>query len=56
MGTRNEDYPDGVYRHAENVLVTNSEDQMLVQVQNSYSNKKLTSIDFGDGITYYRSL
>jgi hypothetical protein len=40
--------PDGVYRHAENVLVTNSEAH-VGSVQN-YSNKKLTSIDFGDGI------
>lgn len=39
--------PDGEYRHAENVLVQNSEGSEEGSVQNSFSNKKLTNIDFG---------
>jgi hypothetical protein len=41
---------DGEYRHAENVLVLNSEGSDVGAVQNSYSNKQLTNIDFGGGI------
>jgi hypothetical protein len=33
-------------------LVTNLEGSDVGSVQNSYSNKKLTSIDFGDGIIH----
>ncbi len=39
--------PDGTYRHAENILVTQSEGSDVGSVQNSYSNKKITNIDFG---------
>jgi len=36
------------YRHAENVLIINSEGSDVGSVQNSYSNKKLTNYDFGE--------
>lgn len=42
--------PDGEYRHAENVLVQNSEGSEEGSVQNSYSNKRLTNINFGTNV------
>ncbi|TDD77113.1 Ig-like domain-containing protein [Flavobacterium caseinilyticum] len=38
---------DGDYRHAENILVLDSEGSDVGAIQNSLSNRKLTSIDFG---------
>ena len=40
--------PDGMVRHAENVLIINSEGSDIGSIQNSYSNKKLTNFNFGD--------
>lgn len=40
--------PDGMVRHAENVLIVNSESSDIGSIQNSYSNKKLTFYNFGD--------
>jgi len=39
--------PPGKYRHAENVLILNSEGSDAGAVNKSYSNKKLTNYDFG---------
>jgi hypothetical protein len=39
--------PEGMFRHAENILITQSEGSDVGSVQNSYSNKKLTNINFG---------
>ena len=39
--------PSGKYRHAENVLILNSEGSDVGAVNKSYSNKKLTNYDFG---------
>jgi hypothetical protein len=38
---------DGEYRHAENVMVLDSEGSDVGAVQNSFSNRKLTNINFG---------
>jgi len=38
---------DGDYRHAENILVLDSEGSDVGAIQNSLSTRKLTSIDFG---------
>lgn len=38
---------DGDYRHAENILVLDSEGSDVGAIQNSLSNRQLTSIDFG---------
>lgn len=38
---------EGLYRHAENILVLDSEGSDVGTVQNSFSNKKLTNINFG---------
>jgi hypothetical protein len=42
--------PDGVFRHAENVLIAQSEGSDVGSIQNSYSNKQLTNYDFGEGV------
>jgi hypothetical protein len=39
--------PEGMFRHAENILITQSEGSDVGSVQNSYSNKKITNINFG---------
>jgi hypothetical protein len=38
---------DGQYRHAENILILESEGSDLGAVQNSFSNKKLTNLNLG---------
>jgi len=38
----------GFFRHAENVLIVQSEGSDVGAIENAYSNKKLTNIDFGD--------
>jgi len=42
--------PNGVYRHAENIDVINSEGSDLGAVENSLSNKLLTFFDIGDNV------
>jgi len=42
--------PDGAYRHAENVIILNSEGSEVGSVQNSLSNKQLTNYDFGTNV------
>jgi len=39
--------PDGEYRHAENIEISNSEGSEVGSVQNSFSNKKMTSLSLG---------
>lgn len=39
--------PDGEYIDALNVIISNSEGSDVGAIQNSYSNKKLTNVDFG---------
>ncbi|MBC7845574.1 MAG: Ig-like domain-containing protein [Flavobacterium sp.] len=39
--------PEGEYRHAENIEIANSEGSDVGSVQNSFSNKKMTSLSLG---------
>lgn len=40
--------PDGQYRHAENIIITDSEGSDIGAVQNCLSNKKLTNLNLGN--------
>lgn len=40
--------PDGLYRHAENIIVLDSEGSDVGEVQNALSNRQLTFIDLGE--------
>jgi hypothetical protein len=42
--------PDGEFRHAENILVVNSEGATVGSVQKSFSNKKMTNLNLGTNV------
>lgn len=42
--------PDGQYRHAENIIVTDTEGSDIGAVQNCLSNKKLTNVNLGTNV------